>query len=86
MFLGSAVLTNELGKTLPQAFLSQIPGGVAGAYSSIPYVNSLYVPDLASNLHQTLSIHLLDLNHYALRCGKHSRAQSVSFGSFSFHL
>jgi hypothetical protein len=38
---GSTVLTNELGKKLPAAFLEQSPGGVAGAYSAIPLVENL---------------------------------------------
>jgi hypothetical protein len=38
---GSTVLTNELGKKLPAAFLAQVPGGVSGAYSAIPLVAGL---------------------------------------------
>jgi len=42
--IGSTVLTNELGKKLPAAFLEQSPGGVAGAYSAIPLVANLPEP------------------------------------------
>ena len=39
--IGSTALTNELSKKLPAAFLEQIPGGVAGAYSAIPFIATL---------------------------------------------
>jgi len=42
--VGSTVLTNELGKKLPVAFLEQVPGGVAGAYSAIPLIATLSEP------------------------------------------
>jgi hypothetical protein len=38
---GFMVLTNELGKKLPAAFLEQVLGGVSGAYSAIPLVAGL---------------------------------------------
>jgi hypothetical protein len=41
MMAGSTVLTNELGKRLPDVFLEQVSGGVAGAYSAIPLVKDL---------------------------------------------
>jgi hypothetical protein len=41
LLLGSTALTNELGKKLPEEFLKQVPGGVAGAYSAIPIIASL---------------------------------------------
>ena len=41
--LGSTVLTNELGKKLPAAFLALVPGGVSGAYSAIPLIAKLSV-------------------------------------------
>jgi predicted MFS family arabinose efflux permease len=42
--IGSTVLTNELGKKLPAAFLEQVPGGVSGAYSAIPLIAHLQEP------------------------------------------
>ncbi len=35
------MLQNELAKRVPEAFLSQLPGGVAIVYSAIPAINSL---------------------------------------------
>lgn len=40
---GLTVITNGLGKHLPQAYLDMVPDGVAGAYSSIPLIRTLYV-------------------------------------------
>ena len=37
-------MQNQLKKTLPQAFLSQFPGGSEIAYSAIPVINSLPEP------------------------------------------
>jgi len=42
--VGSTTFTNELGKKLPAAFLEQVPGGVAGAYSAIPFIATLPEP------------------------------------------
>jgi hypothetical protein len=39
--IGSTILTNELKKKLPAAFLEQVPGAVAGAYSAIPIIEKL---------------------------------------------
>ena len=47
--LGSTVLTNELGKKLPSAFLALVPGGVSGAYSAIPLIAKLSVPTLRTH-------------------------------------
>jgi hypothetical protein len=41
VLIGSAVLTNELKKKLPVAFLEQVPGAVAGTYSAIPNIGKL---------------------------------------------
>jgi hypothetical protein len=41
IMLGSIILTNELSKSLPEGFLEQVPGSVAGAYSAIPLVANL---------------------------------------------
>ncbi|KAF7976442.1 hypothetical protein HWV62_6677 [Athelia sp. TMB] len=42
--VGSTALTNELAKKLPAEFVAQLPGGVAGAYSSIPRIAALSEP------------------------------------------
>lgn len=41
---GSTALTNTLAKKLPAAYIAQLPGGVAGAYSAIPSIASLPQP------------------------------------------
>ena len=38
---GFMVLTNELGKKLPAAFLEQVLGGVSGVYCTIPLIAGL---------------------------------------------
>ncbi|KZP23735.1 MFS general substrate transporter [Athelia psychrophila] len=42
--VGSTALTNTLAKKLPAAYIAQLPGGVAGAYSAIPSIASLPQP------------------------------------------
>lgn len=42
--IGSVVLTNQFGERLPQELISQLPGGVAAAYSAIPEIASLPEP------------------------------------------
>ncbi|GAA5917745.1 hypothetical protein JCM6882_001311 [Rhodosporidiobolus microsporus] len=42
--IGSTVLSNVLGKELPQAFLDSIPRGAAGAYDAIPEIRHLEEP------------------------------------------
>ncbi|KAJ8296709.1 Efflux pump FUS6 [Rhodotorula toruloides] len=42
--IGLTVITNGLGKHLPQAYLDMVPDGVAGAYSSIPLIRTLEEP------------------------------------------
>ncbi|GAA6050530.1 hypothetical protein JCM3770_005585 [Rhodotorula araucariae] len=42
--IGATTMTNVLGKKLPQAYLDLVPGGRAGAYSSIPLIRGLEEP------------------------------------------
>ncbi|KAL8291646.1 hypothetical protein RQP46_001904 [Phenoliferia psychrophenolica] len=42
--VGSTVLANELGQRLPASFIATLPGGLSGAYSSIPYIAELAEP------------------------------------------
>ncbi|BGP37005.1 hypothetical protein JCM10449v2_000909 [Rhodotorula kratochvilovae] len=42
--IGATTMTNVLGKKLPQAYLDIVPGGRAGAYSSIPLIRGLEEP------------------------------------------
>ena len=42
--IGGAILQNQLNHNLPQAFISELPSGVALAYAAIPVVASLEEP------------------------------------------
>lgn len=42
--IGATTMTNVLAKKLPQAYLDTVPGGTAGAYSSIPLIRGLEEP------------------------------------------
>ncbi|TNY24273.1 major facilitator superfamily domain-containing protein [Rhodotorula diobovata] len=42
--IGATTMTNVLAKKLPQAYLDIVPGGTAGAYSSIPLIRGLEEP------------------------------------------